>query len=380
MMDAKKVSERPVFIDTFLVSSHLIFGSIGMPLNLVIIALILARRRLHQPRNIIWIGISFSNVLILTAHLLEVVSFYSTDTTELCRFRYFLVGLPYVSLLMNHFFSLVDRYLSVSRLIWYQRCVTKRWIIGLQLAVFILLFFLMKPHYIFGVVQVDCKFIPPLDGKIFFAFILTFLLLCLAGQLLLYFRVKGYLVSSTNRRQNTNGGMDTTNNVERAAQENTIQQAPGNNEHIVAQENTTNRQPQNYEDVVVSPEGAVSAFQMEANSTISKWNSRHFVQIRDQLVSQLELEATRNVIFGVTSLLFFTAPWVISSVLGMVCYKNVQQQGLTEEETAMALFEQCSRYRWASSYSRELLVAHSIYQSIFYMTRSKDFSAALRPE
>ena len=77
---------------------------------------------------------------------------------------------------------------------------------------------------------------------------------------------------------------------------------------------------------------------------------RHFVQIRDQMVSQLELEATRNVIFGVTSLLFFTAPWVICTVLGMVCYMNVHQQGFTEEEAAVALFEQCSRYPWASFY------------------------------
>jgi len=36
------------------------------------------------------------------------------------------------------------------------------------------------------------------------------------------------------------GGMDTTNNADRTAQENTIRQAPDNNVHIVPQKNTTN--------------------------------------------------------------------------------------------------------------------------------------------
>ena len=39
--------------------------------------------------------------------------------------------------------------------------------------------------------------------------------------------------------------------------------------------------------------------------------------------------------------------------------------------------EQCSAYSWTASYTRELLVVHSLYHSIFYVVRSRDFSAAI---
>jgi len=150
----------------------------------------------------------------------------------------------------------------------------------------------------------------------------------------------------------------------------------------IQEDNTQQLAAPNYKDEErTGPEDAVQSLQVvETNNSVSKQNNRHFVQIRDQMISQLELAATRNVIFGVASLLLFCTPWAISTITAMVCHGNVIQQGLSAEETAVALVEQCSQYRWAASYSRELLVAHSIYQSIFYFTRSRDFSAALGRE
>jgi len=355
--------QEPVFFDTFLAASSIVCAVIGMPLAFIIIAFIITRRRLHQPRNIIWLGISFSNLLIQFAHILEVVSFFDSKTTELCRLRYFLMGLPYASLLLNNFLSLIDRSVSVIRSIWYHRFVTVRLVIGIQLTAFLFLCFLMKIHYIFGLVQVKCNVVHPLDRQFFFTFAFIFLFLCLSGQLLLYFYIKYYLVTSISKHSNTTTNAEATQPVQ---EDNNAQQPVASNYN---------------EEERIGPEEAIQSLQvMESNNIASKQNNRHFVIIRDQMVSQLELAATRNVILGVASLLLFCTPWTISTITAMVCHGNVIKQGLSAEETALELVEQCSQYRWAASCSRELLVIHSIYQSIFYFTRSRDFSAALGRE
>ena len=107
--------------------------------------------------------------------------------------------------------------------------------------------------------------------------------------------------------------------------------------------------------------------------------NRHFVRIRNQMVSRLELAATRNVILSVGIMLLFTSPWIITSVLAEICNTGYFISWAKDEGEAREPFvEQCSPYFWATSYTRLiLLIGHSIYQSIFSVTRSKDFSAVL---
>jgi len=78
VMSAK---ESPVFMNTFLTCGNIFCALFGIPLNLAIILLIIVGRRLRrQPRNIILIGISFSNIFVLS------FGFYSIEATELCFF------------------------------------------------------------------------------------------------------------------------------------------------------------------------------------------------------------------------------------------------------------------------------------------------------
>ncbi len=60
----------------------------------------------------------------------------------------YLIGFPVASLMMSHFLSLFDRYLSIFNSSWYRRYFTVRWVFGIQLAAFILLLFMVKSHYI----------------------------------------------------------------------------------------------------------------------------------------------------------------------------------------------------------------------------------------
>lgn len=349
-------------MDRFLASGHLICVLFGIPINLVIILFIVAQRHLRrQPRNIIWIGICFSNISVLFTNIIELIGFFSPEM-ELCHIRFLLIGYPVASLLMNHLFSLVDRFISIFHSVLYRRRVTVRLVLGIQVVAFILLFLLMKPHYIFGLIQVRCNVVPPLDRTIYFGFISFLVTLCLTGQLTLYFMIKKHL-----KLPSSNGGNDTTTNAvvgARALERNISQHNPS---RAPAKDNN--------DEITISPEEAVKALgQHEVSCNVMK-NNRHFVKIRQEMVSRLELEATQNVILSVGLILLFVFLWIISSILALICHVNFVRQALgNEEEKAARGVEQCSPYYWAISYTRLiLLIAHSIYQSVCYVARSKDF-------
>ncbi len=170
-------------------------------------------------------------------------------------------------------------------------------------------------------------------------------------------------INSTNEDRITNEGINTTANYGRgaaAATTNIQQDSP-----IMALERN--------EETYIAPEEAVRALQVELNQTIIKQNHR-FVRIRNQMVSRLELEATRNVMLNVGLLLLFSSSWITSIVLTMICQAYTIDKDMDDEQKSKAVVEQCSPYHWAISYTRLiLLMAHSIYQSICYLIRSKDF-------
>jgi len=369
---ATERANLPVFMDTFLACGHLVCALLGTTINVMIIQFIIFGRHLRRhPRNIIWIGIGFSNIFILLINILELSVFYYPEATELCRARFFLNGFPATTLLVNYFFSLVERYLSIFHLIWYRRYVTVRLVGAIQLAAFVLLFFLMKSHYIFGLIEVKCTVVHPVDRTIYFVFITFFIILCLSGQLTLYKMIKQHLeIPGTNKDQNTNGGITTNGG---ATTTNAIGEASALTSNIQQDVQITASRHEGNENTYGAQEEAIGALQVELNQTITKQNHQ-FVRIRNQMVSRLELEATRNVMLNVGLLLLFSSTWITSVVLTMICQAYTINQDMDEEQKSKAVVEHCSLYHWAISYTRFiLLIAHSIYQSISYIIRSKDF-------
>jgi len=173
----------------------------------------------------------------------------------------------------------------------------------------------MKGHYIVGHVPITCE-IYPADRKVFFGFILFFFLLCVIGQLILFLKAK----SLTSYWNNNGSSSQVTFSVVRSR------------DRIV----------NNNEGVTVSMCQPI----------------RHRIT-----VTELELEAARNVVIGVGSLCVFATPWLISSALLQTCAANSGGQ----------VVENCGNYGWAASYNRELFVIHSVYHSVFYAIRSRDF-------
>ncbi len=322
-------SSSPPFIDIPLTVNNLACGLIGLPLNAVIVAFIIFRRRLHQPRNVLWAGIALSNLFILFVHLVDLVAVYTLSSTALCHYRSSIAGLPYTSLLMNQFFSLVDRYLCINNSVWYRKSVTIRWVIGTQFFAFAILCFTMKVPYIFGLVDLNCGSSIRLYRKVSFGFIVFFFILCVIGQLIVYFKIRNYLLIDTSETSND-------------------QPLP----------------PETGIDMGSNPPVEQVAVNHSSNS------SKYFVRIGNQNISRLELEATQNVTFGVTSLCIFATPWIVSNLFAQICNASVDLSAGTG-------LEQCGRYLWASAYTRGLFLIHSVCHSIFYVIRRRDFIAVL---
>jgi len=74
------------------------------------------------------------------------------------------------------------------------------------------------------------------------------------------------------------------------------------------------------------------------------------------MVSQLELEATRNVMLNVTLLLLYASTWITLIALTMICQANIIHMDMDEEETSKAVVccvgKQWNPYHWAISYTR----------------------------
>jgi len=128
-------------------------------------------------------------------------------------------------------------------------------------------------------------------------------------------------VSGINKDQNTNGGINTTTNAGGTA---------ASESHI-------------------TPKEAIEALQVETNQTIVKENHQ-FVRIRDQIVSRLELEATRNVMLNVELSLLYASTWVTFIAFTMICQSSTINDDMNEEQKYKAIVEQCSSYHWAISY------------------------------
>ncbi len=225
----------------------------------------------------------------------------------------------------------------------------------------------MKSHYIFGLIQVKCNVVHPIDRAIYFGFITFFVLLYLSGQLTLYIKIKKHLVLPTSHQEDESIGGKNTTSEPRAPTTSTLVDS------IRARSLT------DVDEDTISPGEAVKALGQRLVPSYAIRQNLQLVRIRYQIVSRLELEATRNVVFGVGIMLLFSLPWIVSCILSMTCNANADSnQPLGEEETTKILIGRCGRYYWATSYTKLLsLIGHFIYQFVCYLSRSKEFCAGL---
>ena len=340
-----------IYMDTFLCVTHLTCGFIGLPMNILLLSFIVHSRRLHKPRNIVWLGIVFSNIIILLNRLLELCAFVFQDET-LCRIFIFMVGLPYAALLLNLFLALVDRYVAFKYSLWYKRQVRIHYIVIGQIAANLLLIFVAKFSYIFRLNSVDCN-VNSTDGIEVSVVIHILIILCITGQILVYQKIKNCLVIMS-ENVNTRSA-DLALSVIRCHSSS----VPTATEEAVANDDIGVATVMN--DFPNKPQ---TVSQQRRQGFVKQENS-YFVRIGNQSISRLELEAARNLTAGILSLCVFAFPSFLVFTIGMGCVHFFNA-------------EECSSVAWASAYTSELNLLVTIYKPIFFVLRSRDFSEALR--
>lgn len=125
---------NPVFfMDKYLASIHILFAALGVPFNLLVAGIIIFVKRLHSPRNFIWLGIGMSNIFILISFVLE-VCFSKMDSSQSWFYFSKMSGLPFGSLIINFHLSLLKRYVSIHYHSWHKKNVTNQMIVASQIA------------------------------------------------------------------------------------------------------------------------------------------------------------------------------------------------------------------------------------------------------
>ena len=109
--------------------NRFVCGIIGIPLNLLVVAVILRSRQLWTARNIFWLAINFFNTLALTQAIIELAAFYLYQRGDdshriLCQIYSTIVGGPYVLLLAGLMLATLDRHLALVHRQFYQNYAT----------------------------------------------------------------------------------------------------------------------------------------------------------------------------------------------------------------------------------------------------------------
>ena len=352
--DVEKASSTTTSLpmDSFLAASHLVCNLIGLPLNLLTAVYIIFKRRLHQTRNILWLGIAFSNVLVLLHHLVEAyVHHFQSETAK--KIVSFTATLPLISLALNLFISLVDRYVCIAHSAWYKHNVNITWIIAGQIGCFSILCLLMKGPIIFiETIQFSSQFTTA-QLKISNIVGFTALFLCVAWYILVNLKVKYYLRLEKNadmtlaiRRRAFTRKEQSTQTTEFV--EGLVEGKPLEDSLIGFHHQQTIASEQ---ELVVTP-------------------SPFFIHIGDQEISRRELEASRNALDSVTLFFLFALPFIVTFNL------NIYSDCFSATATLL-IGQHCSKYLWAFAYTKGLLLIYPVVNPILFIIRSRDFSQAL---
>ena len=109
--------------------------SVGLSLNLLVAGRIVTQQRLHKPRHIFWLGVTFSCLFAQLVSLNELFFFYVyPDDRSACIMFHLFWGVPYANLLLNVFFCLMDHYVAITYPMWHTREMKIKWIFTAQLS------------------------------------------------------------------------------------------------------------------------------------------------------------------------------------------------------------------------------------------------------
>jgi hypothetical protein len=292
----------PVQIDSILMMGNFVCCLVGIPLNLSVAVTIIRLRRLHRkPRNIFLLGIIFSNLSFFVPAVVKLIywGFYSSES--LCQSYVALVGVPQGLLSLNMLLALIDKYVAINHPLFHRKKMTVRLASAIVLLSSTFIVFLLKFIYIFDLVPLRCE-VWLIHVKIVLIILTVMFASSIALNVIVYRQTKNHLSESQCYAPSTNDDFQ-------------IQNVIFDVENVV----------------IDSVNGAVPAGDYSIPMTPMS------IHVNREKLDQMEIEATRTLIIGVTSLTVTALPPVIFVSSFLAC-RLVSQSD-------------CSQMNWLAPYS-----------------------------
>jgi hypothetical protein len=324
--------------DNFLIVTKFVCCSIGIPLNVTIAFTIIHRRRLHRkPRNIFLLGIIFSYLTFFLPSVIKLIYWGLYPVESVCHGYVAVVGVPQGLVLLNMILALIDRYLAINRPLLHRDKMTVRLatitVIVSSLFVILLLKFLFLARII---APLRCE-VCLLHVKIVLIILSVLSVACTVMNFIVYQQTKALLAESRRLTSAT-----TNKTIDNDVQAEWVELA------------ITGIESQNFR--ASSGSGSLNDHSSQVKSM-----SIHVDKTR---ISQIELEATRTLITGVTSLIVTALPPTIFVSVFLGC--QLVLGGM-----------ECSSLNWLSPYMIELGLIHAVYNPLIFIARNKELRTAL---
>ena len=281
--------------------------SVGLSLNLLVAGRIVTKQRLHKPRHIFWLGVTFSCLFAQLVSLNDLFfSYLDLEDRPTCATFHPFLTVPYANLLLNVFFCLVDHYIAITYFMWHTKMKIK-WIFTAQLLGFISISILFKNSYFLDESGLSCRLE---DGKIVIFTLMTLVVLCLVARVVIYLETKKHFI-----RQR-------------------LVQCPD------------------------LPRPQVVEIVEETSMNLPQVNDRRhsdiMVHVGREATGKLEREAACSLGLGVVSLLLFSSPIFIAPLSILFCQVS----------------DSCASSTWTIPYFLELILVHTAYMPVMYIYRN----------
>jgi dopamine receptor D1 len=278
--------------------------SIGIPLNVSVAVTITRFRRLHRkPRNFFLLGIVLSYLSFFIVPTIELIYWGIYSDESLCHAYVAVTVVPQGLLLMNMLLALIDRYFAVNYPLLHREIMTVRFASIVMILSSILIVFFLKFNYIVGLDILRCE-ISLLHVKMASICFLVLFVACMALNIVIYRQTK-----------------------------------------ILLRESRM---------VEATPDDSLSVVQ-QFSSTVTPMA----IHVGRKKLSEMEIEATRTLIIGMTSLCIMPCLNVIFVATFFACRLVFGQSA-------------CSNFSEMWPFAKDMCLFPAIYGPVIFLVRNKE--------
>lgn len=350
--------QKPISLDIFLIITKLISAFIGIPLNTFIVLIIIRLRRLHsKPRNIFLLAMIISNLLLYFPSLIELI-YWFLPLENVCRSYVAVIGLPNAILLWTMFLALADRYVAIKYPLKHREKVTVRRAIVFLFISTAVLIFIMKFIFIVGLAPIGCE-IWFVHSKVIGATVFVLFASCIVTHFIVYRQTKMLLQESRRVKPKTSYKGKSVTQAERNEMF---------NEPVDQQIVTRDIESINPEIGGLHAEANPAAAENQARAIVTNdshhSNTSMVIHVNIGTLSQMEMEATRTLIAGVTSLFVMASPPLLFFLSVFLCRLTGRPE--------------CTSMTWLAPYFREVTSVWAVYNPLLWLFRNGELWLVLK--